>query len=225
MHEYRPTAKQGFIENRILEEEPHAERWNKVLIFAGFDHEPNHYEPEDRAGHKDGEPSNRHSPQETGADDQGCEHRTNCNVAIARPKHLAPLKLLLARLRCPCFRLLAICNIGPEPDNFLGLAVGFPQQARLVLYPKVVAVLASKSVLLHQLAVAHQERCLLNGGRLVIGMQTVDPPVRGQRFLDFVTKDSFDAVTYPLGGKTFRCDRKLINDGWNGIQNMARPFV
>src|SRR5208337_4564972 len=45
------------------------ERWNKVLIFAGFDHEPNHYEPEDRAGHKDGEPRNGHSPQETGADD------------------------------------------------------------------------------------------------------------------------------------------------------------
>jgi len=170
MHECRPTAKQGFIENRILEEEPHAERWNKVLIFAGFDHEPNHYEPEDTADHKDGEPSNSHSPQETGADDQGCEHRTDCNVAIARPKQLAPLELLLARLRCPCFRLLAFCNIGPEPNNFLRLAVGFPQEARLVLYPKVVAVLRSKPVLLHQLALAHQERRFLDSGLLVIGM-------------------------------------------------------
>jgi len=130
----------------------------------------------------------------------------------------------LRHLRCPCFRLLAFCNIGPESDNFLGLAVSFPQEARLVLYPKVVAVLGSKPVLLHQLALAHQERRFLDSGFLVIGMQTFDPPVRGQRFLDFVTKDSFNAVTDPLVGKTFRCDRKLINDGWNGIQNMARPL-
>ena len=80
-----------------------------------------------------------------------------------------------------------------------GPAVGFRQEARLVLYPKVVAVLASKPVLLHQLALAHQERCFLDSGRLVIGVQTVDPPVRGQRFLDFVTQDSLDAVTYPFG--------------------------
>jgi hypothetical protein len=56
----------------------------KSLIFAGFDHEPNQYQPEATADRKDGEPNNSHSPhqgafagskeQETGADDQGCDH-------------------------------------------------------------------------------------------------------------------------------------------------------
>src|SRR5580693_3327001 len=159
--------------------------------------------------------------QETGADDQGCDHQTNCNVAIARPQQLAPLDLLLARLRCLFFCLLAFCNVCPEPDNFLGPAAGFQQEARLVLHPKVVAVLGSKPVLLHQVALGLQDRRFRDSGGLVIGMQTVDPPVRGQRFLDFVTQDTLDAVTYPLAAKTFSCYRKLINDGRNGIQYKA----
>jgi hypothetical protein len=85
-----------------------------------------------------------------------------------------------------------------------------------------MAVLGSKPVLLHQVALGHQDRRFLDSGLLVIGMQTVDPPVRGQRVLDFVTQDSLDAVTYPLGRKTFSCYRKVINDGRNGIQYMAR---
>ena len=36
---------------------------NKVLIFAGFDHEPNQYQPEATADHKEGEPNNRRSPR------------------------------------------------------------------------------------------------------------------------------------------------------------------
>src|SRR5205807_5611172 len=106
----------------------------------------------------------------------------------------------------------------------LGRAVGFPQESRLVPNPKVVTVLGSKPILLHQVALGHQDRRLLDSGLLVIGMQTVDPPVRGQRFLDFVTQDSLDAVTYPLGGKTFSCYRKHINDSRNGMQYMAGPY-
>jgi DNA-binding transcriptional ArsR family regulator len=40
-------------------------------------------------------------------------------------------------------------------------------------------------------------------GELARLIATVDPPVRGQRFLDFVTQDSLDAVTYPLAANTF----------------------
>src|ERR1700730_412303 len=203
-----------------------------VRPFAGFDLEPNQYQPEATAERKDGEPNNSRSPrqgsfvckeQETGADDQGCDHQTNCS-AIVRPIQLATVGLLLARLRSLFFRVLAFCNVGPEPDNFRGPAVGFPQEARLVLHPKVVAVLASKPVLLHQAALGHQDRRFLDSGHLVIGMQTGDPPVGGQRFLDFVTQDSLDAVTYPLAAKTFSCFLKHINDGRNGIQYIARPY-
>ena len=67
-------------------------------------------------------------------------------------------------------------------------------------------------------------RVFPDSGHLVIGMQTGDPPVRGQHFLDFVTQDSLDAVTYPLAAKTFSCFLKHINDGRNGIQYKARPF-
>src|SRR6202030_3724681 len=185
------------------------------------------------ADRKDGEPNNSGSPrqgsfackeQETGADDQGCDHQTNCNT-IVRPIQLATVDLLLARLRCLLFRLLAFCNVGPEPDNFRGPAVGIPQETRLVQYPKVAAVLGSKPVLLHQAAQGHQDRRFPGSGHLVIGMQTGDPPVRVQRFLDFVTQDSPDAVTYPLAAKTFSCYRKHINDGRNGIQYMARPYA
>jgi hypothetical protein len=168
------------------------ERLNKVLIFAGFDHEPNQYQSEAAADHKDGEPNNRHPQQKNGADDQDSDHRTNCNAAIARPNQLIPLELLLARLRCPFFRLLAFCNVGRVPNNFP--AGGVPQEARLVPHPKVMAVLGSKPVLLHQVALGHQDRRFFDSGLLVIGMPTVNPPVRGLRVLDFVTQDSLNAV-------------------------------
>jgi hypothetical protein len=62
--------------------------------------------------------------QETGADDQGCDHQTKCNVAITRPTQLEPLGLFLARFRCLLFRLLAFCNV-PEADDSLGRPSAF----------------------------------------------------------------------------------------------------
>jgi len=76
--------------------------------------------------------------QPTGADDQGCDHQTYCNVAIARPQQLAPLELLLARSRCPFFRLLAFCNVGPEPDSTHGAFPG-PCRSRSCGPPPAVA--------------------------------------------------------------------------------------
>ena len=85
-------------------------------------------------------------------------------MRIVRPIQLATVGLLLARqrlARCSGRGLAPACNVCPEPDNFVRPAVGFPQEARLVLHPKVVAVLASKPVLLHQVALGHQDRRFL----------------------------------------------------------------
>src|ERR1700730_17981123 len=117
-------------------------------------------------------------------------------AAITRRTAMRLLDRISSRLSTTCSCACAACFSAclrsvmflPHPTiylgrpnssrKFLGPAELFPQEARLVLYPKVVAVLGSKPVLLHQVALGHQDRRFRDSGLLVVGMQTVDPPVR-----------------------------------------------
>src|SRR5579883_1308175 len=117
--------------------------------------------------------------------------------------------------------LLAICDVGPEADNFLRPAISFPQDACLILHPKVAAVFGPEPVFLHQVPLGHQDRCFLVNSLPVIWMQAVNPPARSQRFPGVIAQNPLNAVAYPFAAKAAGCYRKHVNDGRDGVQYMA----